>query len=49
MDRGLNLLFRLMSASWVFIGSSENEKQEKKPTDESDQEEWIFPSDGTFD
>ncbi|QVL58097.1 MAG: hypothetical protein KFB93_03180 [Simkaniaceae bacterium] len=49
MDWGLSLLFRLMSASWVLIGSAESEMREKKSTDESDQEEWLFPSDGTFD
>ena len=46
MDRGLSLLFRLMSVSWVFIGSGE---EEKKPIDETDQEEWLFSNDGTFD
>ena len=49
MDRGLSLLFRLMSASWVFIGNPENENQNKVSVDETDQDEWFFPSDGTFD
>lgn len=49
MDWGLSLLFRLMSASWVFIGNPEIEKQEKISVDESDQDEWRFLSDGTFD
>lgn len=29
MDRGLNLLFRLMSASWVFICASKSDKKQK--------------------
>ncbi|MCB1106551.1 MAG: hypothetical protein KDK76_00475 [Chlamydiia bacterium] len=29
MERGLSLLFRLMSASWIFIGASSCEKREK--------------------
>ena len=49
MDWGLSLLFRLMSASWVFIGNPEIEKHEKISVDESDQDEWRFLSDGTFD
>lgn len=49
MDRGLSLLFRLMSASWVFIGNPENENQNKVSIDETDQDEWLFPNDGTFD
>ncbi len=49
MDPGLSLLFRLMSASWVLIGSFEGEKKEKKAIDKADQEEWLFPSDRTFD
>lgn len=29
MERGLSLLFRLMSASWLFIGSTGCEKKER--------------------
>ncbi len=36
MDRGLSLLFRLMSVSWVLIGSTGYEKKEKDPTEELD-------------
>lgn len=41
MDQGLPLLFRLMSASWVFIGKLENENEEKLFFDEADYEGWY--------
>lgn len=49
MDWGISLLFGLMRASWVLIGNSDGEDQEKVSVDESDQDEWIFHGDGIFD